>query len=121
MATDKQKITIEDQDGWEVEIPSKFEVCPTCEGKGAHDHPAFCNGITSEEWDGPDWDEDSRAQYLGGEYDVPCHECGGKRVVLMPDFEKLTPAQRALVDGYNRDMAELASDERSERFMCGEC
>ena len=120
MATDKQQFTVVDDDGLEVVIPSRFEVCPTCEGKGTHDHPAFCNGITSDEWNGPDWDEDSRAQYLGGAYDVPCHECKGNRVVLMPDFDRLTPAQRALVDGHNQSMRELAECERSERIMCGE-
>lgn len=120
MATEKKQLTVIDDTGIEVVIPSRFEVCPTCEGNGTLDHPAFCNGITSEEWNSEDWDEDSRAQYLGGAYDVPCHECNGDRVVLMPDYDRLTLGQRALVDGHNEAMREIYECERSERILCGE-
>lgn len=114
-----ERFTVLNDDGDEVVIPSRYVVCPACEGKGTHDHPAFCNGITSDEWNGQDWDEDSRAAYLGGEYDVPCHECKGLRVVLMPDHDRLTPEQRALLENQQRELAELRAAERSERFMFG--
>lgn len=92
----KDRIILEDEDGLEVEIPSRFDVCDRCRGKGVHDHPAFSNGITADEWNGPDWDDDSRETYMSGGYDVTCEECGGLRVVLVADEERMTDEQRRL-------------------------
>ncbi len=77
----------EDDDLYEREflVPALAVVCGRCDGRGTHDHEAFSNGITSSEWDGPDWDEESREAYMRGAYDVRCTECEGKRVQLVPD------------------------------------
>lgn len=115
-----EQLTVLDADGVEVVLPSVFVVCPRCEGRGDHDHPAFSNGITSEEWNGPDWDDDDRGAYLAGRYNVPCSECHGKRVVLEADEARLTPAQRDLLAEHQAEMADLRACERSERFMHGE-
>lgn len=82
-------IEFETIDGEVHNLASKFEVCPKCEGKGKHDHPAFSNGITSEEWE-RDWDEDSREGYISGRYDVKCSKCDGLRVIEVID-ESRTP------------------------------
>lgn len=74
----------EDSDGNYVmeatqEFPLKYEVCPTCEGKGKHVNPNIDrNGITSSEMHelGPQFRDD----YLSGRYDVTCSGCKGKRV-----------------------------------------
>lgn len=77
---------VETKDGDEEErervIPSHFEVCERCCGRGVHDHSAFANGISGDEFaEDPDFFEDYRA----GTYDVTCERCHGKRVVLVPD------------------------------------
>jgi hypothetical protein len=91
-------ITVFDEDGEpaDVRLPARFEVCSRCQGHGKHDHPAFANGITSDEWNSPDWDDESRETYMRGGYDVRCEACRGERVVLTADEEAMTEEQRAL-------------------------
>lgn len=101
----------------EIDVPEVFEVCGRCHGKGVHDHPAFSNGITSAEWNGPDWDEDSREAYLSGRYDVSCEVCNGLRVVAVPDFDRLSPDLRARVDAHFEQESRFRAEERAERRM----
>lgn len=79
----------------EVEIPIKYEVCQTCDGKGRHVNPSIdSHGISAEEfYEDPDFGED----YFSGVYDVPCCECGGLRVVPEIDEENASPE---LIDRY---------------------
>ena len=65
-----------------IELPGKYEVCDRCNGTGVHDHPAFSNGITMQEFaEDPDFAE----SYFKGHYDVQCSVCHGLRVILVPD------------------------------------
>ncbi len=115
------RIPVETEDGEvELEIQTKFEVCPRCQGAGSHVNPAIDgHGITAEEWNGPDWDDDSRAMYMSGGYDVACHRCGGKRVIAVADWEKLTDAERKFYEDYLREIRELEAEEAAERrFGC---
>ena len=100
-----------------VYFPSKMVICPRCEGRGSHDHPAFSNGITSSEWNGPDWDDESRETYLSGGYDVSCSECAGLRVVAVPDVRRCSWAQRRALVEHRRALRDLARDESSERWL----
>lgn len=95
MKTTNDRIVLEDDDGLEITLPTKFEVCPACEGKGHHDHPAFANGISAEDWNN-EWDDEERESYLSGRYDVPCTECGGLRVVPVPDEERMDERMKKL-------------------------
>lgn len=63
-------------------VPSKFEVCPKCEGNGKFVNPSIdSHGISAQEFaEDPDFAE----QYFSGVFDKTCDECGGLRVVLMP-------------------------------------
>ena len=64
----------------ELWLPGKRVVCGRCDGKGTHVNPAVDgDGWTREEMDeqGPEFFED----YMGGVYDVTCHECRGRNVV----------------------------------------
>lgn len=107
-------VTIFDQDGNDLELTMRAhrEVCPRCEGEGQHDHPAFDNGITGEEWSS--WDSEEREDYMQGAYDVTCEQCEGLRVVLVPDEDDPNfPA-------YARHCEEVARYEaecRAERRM----
>lgn len=70
--------TTDEGDEVEIDLPASYEVCGRCQGEGKHDHSAFSNGISREQFDeDPDFSED----YFAGVYDVQCEECGGNRVV----------------------------------------
>ena len=107
----------EDEEGLEIEIVVKAhaEVCTDCNGKGKTDHPAFANGITSEEWE-HDWDEDSREGYLEGRYDVTCTSCKGKRVVLEAD--ESDPNYAKLVAWWEEESAYRRECEMERRMGC---
>lgn len=87
----------------EVEIPTKYEVCHTCRGEGKHVHPDIDgNGISMEEWNGPNWDDDEREAYMSGRYDVICYECGGDRVTKVVDWDTLMVSDPKLAKEYER-------------------
>ena len=86
------RFALDDRD---FELPFRWEVCGTCRGKGRHVNPAIDadHGITPEEFaEDPDFAED----YFSGVYDVPCSECGGRRVV--PELRDPCPE----LDDYRR-------------------
>lgn len=107
----REVLMVESHDGEQLEIPAKYALCDTCEGSGMMENPAFSNGITSSEWG--DMDEESRDTYMSGGYDVPCDCCGGKRVVLVVDAERLTYSHRRVLV-FKRQM------DRAEREVCAE-
>jgi hypothetical protein len=88
----------------QYELPSRFELCPRCEGRGTHVNPAVDgNGISPEEFaEDPDFAE----SYFSGLYDVPCHTCGGRRVVEVPDEGRC--------DGYTLELYYRETAEREE-------
>lgn len=105
----RPKFLVFDDDGNEVELPCRFVVCDRCEGKGVHDNEAFSNGISSEDFNE---DPDFRAQYMRGDYDVPCSVCNGERVVPAPDTDRLTPEQKRWLENHYQGLRELAAERR---------
>ena len=99
----------------EHELPTVFEVCPVCEGKGTHVNPAIdCNGLTAEDFhDDPDF----RDNYMSGLYDQTCNCCGGLRVVKVVDRDRCDPALLALYDEEAEADAEYERISRAERAM----
>lgn len=74
----------------DLEIPAKYEVCGTCEGKGHHVNPSIdIHGLTGEDFE----DDDFREGYFNGRYDVACNECGGARVSPVVDEARATAEQ----------------------------
>lgn len=100
--------------GEELEVPSVFTLCPECRGAGSVDHPAFSNGITSDEWNGPEWDDDSREAYIAGAYNITCGRCAGLRVVELPDVARCTFAERRFLVGVRRRQRQEAAWRREE-------
>ncbi len=97
-----------------ISVGCKFEVCQTCEGRGSHVNPSIDdNGITQSEW--AEWDEDERETYRSGGYDVTCYECGGQRVVEVPDLEHASEAVKLHVERMDRESAEAAAEEAADR------
>ena len=107
---------IETDDGEEViNFPTKFEVCPTCDGKGTHVNPNIdSNGITSDEW-ANDWSPEDQETYLSGGYDVPCYECDGKRVVPEVDEDKCDDGLKAKLELWNKQLSEQAQCDAEYR------
>ncbi len=99
------------EDDIEYEIPAVFDVCPVCEGRGHHVDPGIdSHGINMEEfYEDPEFAE----EYFDGAYDVPCNECRGDRVVLVPRDPDSSGA-RALNRNWQLD-AEWAAEIEAER------
>lgn len=95
-----------------VELPTKFEVCPVCDGRGTHVNPSIdAGGLSASEFhEDPEFEE----LYFGGAYDVQCNRCGGKRVVAVADYEALTSEQREALEIQQRADAEYAAECRAE-------
>jgi hypothetical protein len=77
---DEDYVPLEGQeDPGEIILPLEWGVCPTCRGEGSHVNPSIdSHGLSAEDfYEDPDFAE----SYHRGDYDVPCHECGGNRVV----------------------------------------
>lgn len=104
------RVTLEDAEGWEeeVDLPAKWEICPRCDGDGTHDHPAFSNGITSDEW--AEWGDEDRETYMCGGYDVHCEECKGSGTVLVVDDTRVPSDLRERYGDWSRGQADLRAE-----------
>ena len=101
----------------EIEVPIKFEVCQTCNGKGSHVNPSIdSNGISSEEWDN-DWSFEEQEMYMNGGYDVTCYECNGKRVVPEIDEDITSHSILARYYKYTDEIHQMAREEIHQREM----
>lgn len=102
----------------EMTLPAKYEICTRCEGKGSHTNPSIDgHGISEDEWNGPDWDDESRETYLTGGYDVRCEaRCKDGKVVVI-DIDALTTDQTKVfeeyMEGVEEDEREAAYDRRT--------
>ena len=123
------KVTYFDAAGDEIEtaFPSKFEVCPRCEGHGTHLNPSIGqHAYSREEFEEAFSDEEDREQYFkrGGIYDVTCEECGGKRVVEVPNPETMNPEQKAHFEAWEKseeESARMDAEDRRTRWMEDGC
>lgn len=95
---DKRRMTMifVDGDGDDYTIPAVYEVCGTCYGHGEHVNPSIdSQGLSAEDFaEDPDFAE----MYFAGLYDVKCNECGGEKVVPVPDDDRLTEAEKLMVE-----------------------
>jgi hypothetical protein len=99
----------------EIELPSVFEVCPVCDGKGTHVNPAIdSGGINPDTFhDDPDFYDD----YRNGVFDQQCNRCGGLRVVKVVDRDTCSPKLLAAYDQQVEDDAAAERVNRQERAM----
>lgn len=104
-----------DEDGCEIELPWKYEVCPVCDGKGTHVNPAIdAGGLTREDWDD---DPDFMDNYRSGMYDQQCNACKGRRVVPVVDEDRMTDEQRKAYRQEQEDEAAYEAERRAELMM----
>jgi hypothetical protein len=108
--------TVVNDEGYEVEhsLPSRWEICDRCRGNGKHDHPAFANGLTQEDFD---QDPDFREEYMRGRYDVRCDECRGAGKVLVPDEAVAEPGLLALYRAQREQQARWDREDAYTRRM----
>lgn len=99
----------------EVDVPFKWEVCGTCEGKGSHVNPSIdSHGLTAEDFAE---DSDFAEDYHAGVYDVPCAECAGLRVVPVPDESRCSPELLKRINGERDGKYDAAVERAHEREM----
>lgn len=109
------KFLIEDEDGTEIELPTKWEICTVCRGNGQHAHAIDGNGITASEW--AEWDCEEREDYLRGNYDSVCDDCGGSGKVREVDEAALNPETLKLWIDWSESIAQMRAEEAAERRM----
>jgi hypothetical protein len=113
----------EDAEPEVVEVPIRFEVCETCDGRGKHVNPSIdAHGIGAEEWE-QEWDEEERESYFRGGYDIRCNECSGRRVVPVPNLGSLDETCRKRVqeriESHEQHNHEMAAERRYFERMGG--
>jgi RecJ-like exonuclease len=89
-----QRTTIEDDEGFDVELPTRWEICEECQGEGHHARHIDSNGITGSEW--AEYDDEERATYMSGGYDRVCGCCDGSGKVRVVDEHALDPKTKKL-------------------------
>jgi len=110
-----KKPTLQCEDGTEQELPTCWEVCDVCDGEGKYVNPSIdASGITAEQFaDDPEFEE----SYFGGVYDVVCEHCGGKRVVKVADWDRMTNEQSAAYRQQLEDDAYYDAERMAEIRM----
>ena len=95
----------------ERELPWKWDVCSTCDGKGTHVNPSIdANGLTADDFaDDPDFAED----YWSGRYDQVCNECKGRTTVQVVDE---TRCSHDLLEAYYADQQALREEAYRDRY-----
>lgn len=99
------------REDFESHVPTKFEVCPQCEGRGHHSQ--HLGAFTGEDIDrlGDEFFEG----YRRGDYDKTCETCNGKNVVEVIDRDRATAAQLHQYDEAIADYEDMAATEAAER------
>lgn len=99
-------------DGDEISLPTKWEICPTCRGKGTSS--AYLGAFTGDDMrEDPEFFED----YMNGNYDRSCDECDGTGKIEVIDTEKLDEKTLQLLIQQQLDDAKYRAEVEAERRM----
>ena len=103
-------------DGSELELPTRWEICGVCQGNNVSTANVECDGggFTSSEW--AEQDEDFRDDYLAGRYDRPCPHCEGGKV-RVADLDRMTPEEIKEWNEQCESFDEMYAIECAERKM----
>lgn len=101
----------------EIALPAHYEICSRCKGEGTHTNPSIDgNGITSEEWNGPDWDDEEREMYMSGGYDVACEAgCSNGKVLVVDEALCKDEPLKTHLEAYNEREDANARSEAEDR------
>ena len=103
----------EEEEEVTLRLPTKFEVCDLCNGKGTTVNPSIdAGGLSQEDFEeDPDFEE----EYFSGRYDITCPQCRGKRVVPVVSVESMSKDQKAVYDEYIKEKQEEAEEAYNDR------
>ena len=100
-----------------VQCETKYEICPTCNGRGTHTNPNIdCGGITASEW--AEWGPEEQDHYMSGGYDVTCYTCHGEKVVQQLEYDTRNPLYNwccERLQEYYQDQYDSAREMAAER------
>jgi hypothetical protein len=97
-------------------VPTKWEICETCEGEGHHGPGWTWTASELDEQFGNEAEE-FMDDLRRGTYDVPCSaRCSGGKY-RVPDLGRLTPEQEKDLDEWIQDAYETEAIYRMERMM----
>lgn len=101
-----ERVYIYDDEGIERELPTRWEVCDVCDGRGHHVNPSIdAGGLSAEDFaDDPDF----REAYFRGDYDQRCNRCGGRTTIRVVDRDACEPE---LLAAYDADLEAQARDD----------
>jgi len=104
----------EPEEGEVNEVPAKYEVCGTCNGKGSHVNPSIdSNGLSAEDFAE---DRDFEEMYFSGGFDVSCNECKGNKVVPEVNWDSLTQEEKdhvtQIIDDHYAYQMEMAWERK---------
>jgi hypothetical protein len=96
----------------QIALPTRWTVCPTCNGAGRHVNPAIdCNGLTAADFaEDPDFEE----AYFGGTFDQTCNQCAGRTTVPAVDRDACNPALLAAFDEQQNSYYDDLATQRAE-------
>lgn len=102
------------ENGPDIKLPTRVEICPSCGGEGARD--CFSNGMTAEEMheQGEEFAED----YAAGMYSTVCGECEGENVIRVVDESQLDPETLTAWHHQEQEAADLRRADAQERSYC---
>lgn len=105
---------LEDEDGLEITLPTRWAICPTCEGNGTQ--TLHGEAFTQSEWseachDDPDFGEN----YMSGFYDTQCDGCRGSGKVRVVDVSLLDAKTLKLYEDHCEYEANARAERESER------
>ena len=107
------QIFVEDDDGIERELPTRFEACDVCDGKGTHVNPNIDRqGLTGDDFHN---DPDFFDNYRRGDYDISCNRCGGRRVIAVVDEDHTEAHLLKLYRAQCDANAEVDAENEAER------
>lgn len=114
----KANLLTKDGNSFEAMLPAKRIVCFACNGGGTELGGGLKGAVLSIEQ--LNEDPDFARSYFGGDYDVPCSECNGLRVLDVVDENALGPKVaelylRAIEDARRSDAEDAAERRYFER------
>lgn len=117
MGTKNFTLFDDEGDEFEVELPSKMEVCHRCEGHGTILNPSIGEHAYSSEEFNESFDDEEKEEYFrrGGRYDITCPTCSGNKVVEVIDdeaCEKNPTFKKNAKLVYEKEEADFAYDEQ---------